>query len=289
MAAEKEDYEWINPVGGLGDMLMVAGVLKQVVEREPERRFNLIRRTRYSEIFQGHEAIAAIGTAPAGARLRHTTYWSMEKLGGGEQRPYQVLARHFGLSTPAPEVLYLPGSQTTDDPLADFLPWKSLNVAIAPASDSPRKTVVPQVWHQLVEGLTGAGAFVFQVGLGSELRIRNAYGVMGLTTPHQLFALLRMCDLVVTVDNFIMHAAHCVGVPAVVMWGPTRHEVYGYPEQIHLQAEVRCGYPSGSSCIDSEENRSGALYGTECQHGARRCMNEFSAEDIYTACRRQLG
>ena len=34
---------WIDPIGGYGDILMLSGVLQQLVEEDPERRFHLVR------------------------------------------------------------------------------------------------------------------------------------------------------------------------------------------------------------------------------------------------------
>lgn len=287
-AAEADTVPWINPVGGIGDMLMLSGVLRQVVQRDHRQRFNLVRRTRYVGIFEHHEAIATIGHPPKGAPMKHTTYWSMEALGSGLQRPYQVLARAFGLDTPIPEQLYLAGAVAPDDPLLQRIPWRQLNVVIAPATDSPRKAVPAATWHELVERLTNDGAFVMQVGLAADLRIRNAYSLLGLTTAQQLVSLLRRCDLVVTVDSFVMHAAHLAAAPTVALWGPTDHRVYGYQDQTHLQAPLDCRPARGLSCIDPANNRDGEVYGTQCELAARHCMNSLDAARIHEACRRAL-
>lgn len=285
---DMQSLPWINPVGGIGDMLMLSGVLRQVVRRDPQRRFNLVRRTRYVGVFEHHEAIAAIGHPPKGAPMMHSTYWSMETLGPGGQRPYQVLARAYGLETPIDEALYLAGAVAADDALLQLIPWQQLNVVIAPATDSPRKAVPPATWHELVARLHNDGAFVMQVGLATNLRIRNAYSLLGLTTPQQLVALLQRCDLVVTVDNFVMHAAHLAGSRTVALWGPTDHTVYGYPEQVHLQARLECVAAGGQPCIDPANNRDGSIYGTDCKLGQRHCMNSFGAARLHDACRRAL-
>jgi ADP-heptose:LPS heptosyltransferase len=282
------NFSWINPVGGYGDMLMVAGVIRQAAEQVPSRRYNLVRRTRYSIIFENHEAIAQIGYPPKGAQVQRVDYWAMERPGPGLQRPYQILARGFGLQTPIEEKLYLPGALDRDPFLETFLPWKKLNVVIAPASDSPRKVMNPLLWHRLVDYLLAEGAFVMQVGLLHELHIRNAYSVRGMTTPQQLIALLKKCSLVVSSDNFIMHAAHLAGTPAVVVWGPTPHEVYGYPEQVHVQASPNCDLEKGESCIVSYKNQGGKLYGTPCPLGDRHCISQVRPEEIYEACKKSL-
>lgn len=284
----RNDLPWINPVGGYGDMLMVSGVLKQVAEQDSSKRFNLLRRTMYLDIFNGHEAIADTGFPKKGEKILGVDYWSMEELGPGNQRAYQVLARAFGLSTPVEERLYLPNIPDSDPLLHDFLTWKDLNVIIAPASDSPRKEMPSLIWHRLVDHLQDDGTFVMQVGLLRNQHIKNAYSLRGLTNPRQLITLLKKCDIVITVDNFIMHAAHLAGTPAVVVWGPTQHEVYGYPDQIHLQMPFTCKLDESKSCIVSRENQNGRLYGTECPLGERHCLNQIKPETIYKALQELL-
>lgn len=279
---------WVNPVGGYGDMLMVSGVLKQVFDQDPLKQFNLVRRTRYLEIFERHESIAEVGFPGKDQEVLGVDYWSMEDLGAGNQRPYQILARAFGLATPVQETLYLPGSPESDPLLHNFLPWKKINIVISPASDSPRKEMAPVIWHRLVDLLLADGAFVMQVGLLREMRIKNTYSVRGLTNPRQLITLLKNCDLVVTMDNFIMHAAHLAGIPSVVMWGPTQHEVYGYSEQVHLQMKPNCELDQGQSCIVSRHNKGGKLYGTPCHLGDNHCMNQVTPETLYEACKNAL-
>ena len=281
-------YPWINPVGGFGDMLMVSGVLKLAIEDDPARRFNLLRRTRYQHIFKGHPAIAEVGYPPKGAEINRVDYWALEKLGPGGQRPFQVLARAFGLETPVKEQLYLPGDPEEDPLLHDIIPWKEINVVIAPASDSPRKCMPPPVWHRLVDYLRGDDALVMQVGKMNERHIRNTYSLLGLTTPRQLIALLKKCDLLITSDNFLMHAAHMAGTPAVVVWGATDHEVYGYPGHEHIQGPATCDLDGEKVCIGSGPKKSDNIYGTQCPEGEGHCMNRISAEEVYEAAKKAL-
>jgi ADP-heptose:LPS heptosyltransferase len=274
---------WINPIGGLGDTLMLSGVLKLVHEMDHSRRFNLVRRTSYLGILKGHPAIAEIGYPPPEARIIGTDYWSKEEFESG-QRAFQVLAGIFGLHLPAEERLYLPGGQAEDRLLQGFIPWGRRNILIAPASASPRKGMSPFLWHRLVDMLRGNGSFVLQAGRLREQHIRNAYSLLGLTTPRQLAALVSRCDAVVTSDNFVMHAAHLTGTPAVVLWGPTDHRIYGYREQIHLQAPKTCG--PEVQCIGPDK---GDIYHTPCPMGPRHCLDQLAPEDILLAVQKILG
>lgn len=269
-------------------MLMVSGVLRQALEQDPQKRFNLVQRTRYRTIFEQHEAIAHIGFPREGDHILRVDYWSMEKLGADIQRPYQILARGFGLPTPIEEKLYLAGvPQETE--ISKNLPWKDLNIVISPTSDSPRKMMRFEIWHQLVDMLQTDGAFVFQPGLLRELQVRNAYSVRGMTTPQEMVALLRRCDLVVTHDNFLMHAAKLASVPAVVVWGPTWHQMYGYEEHFHLQAEPSCGLQVEMGCIHCKDSaEDGSKYGTTCTEGPRHCVDTIGAVRIYETVQKAL-
>ncbi|MFQ5504280.1 MAG: glycosyltransferase family 9 protein [Planctomycetota bacterium] len=285
---EPNGFPWINPIGGYGDMLMVSGVLKQVIEQDPKRRFNLVRRTKYLTVFTGHPGIATIGYPPKGARVQNVDYWAMEDLGPGEKRPMQVLARAFGLSPPIEERLYFPPGIVEDPLLHGLLPWKEQNVLIAPASDSMRKVMHPSIWHRLVDLLLADGIRVMQLGRSREQHIRNCYSLLGLTSVAQAIALVAKADVVVTSDNFLMHAAWLCGTPAVVIWGPTRHEVYGYPGHVHIQMPKACRLGRWQDCVGPKHNNGGELYGTSCPEGERHCMDQAHPEEIYEGVREAL-
>ena len=269
-------------------MLMLSGVLKLVHDADPSRRFNLIRRTNYLTFLKGHPAIAEIGHPPKDSALARCDYWSIERLGPGPQRAFQVLARNFGLKTPVEERLYVPGEIPADPLLEKTIPWKTVNIVIAPGSDSPRKMMEPMIWHQLALMLQHDGMLVLQVGRSRDQRIKPAYSLLGLTTPRQLLGLIRRVDVVVTCDNFIMHAAHVMGTPAVAVWGATHHQVYGYPEQIHLQMPRSCGLGEYEDCIGPSRNEGGRLYGTPCPEGPKHCLDQLRPETFYEAVRRAL-
>jgi ADP-heptose:LPS heptosyltransferase len=281
MAHDKKQntYPWINPVGGQGDALMLSGVLKMGFERNPKQRYNLIRRTDYTDILTGHPAIAGIGHPPADAPLVHMTYWSLEKLGPGAARPFQILARTFGLETPVEERLWISDDREEDKLLTDFLPWKKTNVAIAASSASPKKEMSLDIWRPVVAALASRDIGVFQVGKLTDRHVRGAYSLLGLTTPRQLIALLKRMNAVITLDNFVMHAAHCAGVRAVGIWGPTSHEVYGYPEQVHIQAPKPCD--PADPCIGP--NKGSGPYAQPCPHKEKHCLDTIDPQAILAA------
>ena len=225
---------WINPIGGLGDMLMLSGVIKLAADRDKSRCFNMVRRSAYRSIFQHHPAIKEIGYPPPGANVMGTDYWT-HGIVANENRPYQILARLFGLPTPVEEILFFPGPIEIDAVLEQAIPWGKKNVIMATGSDSPRKTMAFERWGQLAKQLKDDGFFVMQAGRLQEPHITNTYSLLGLTNPGQLIALIKRVDIVITIDTLVMHAAHLAGVPAVVLWGPNDNETFGFSGQCHLR------------------------------------------------------
>ncbi|HEY3354156.1 MAG TPA: glycosyltransferase family 9 protein [Polyangia bacterium] len=276
------DLPWVNPVGGLGDTLMLAGVLKQVVERDPARRFNLVVRTKYPPLLAGHPALVHIGHPPPGATILPTDYWHHESFGPPDARAFQILARMFGLAAPVEERLFVPFPLEEDPILAARLPWRRRNVLLCPTSDSPRKQMAFERWDALVARLRRDDAFVVQLGRAGDPYVRGAYSLIGLTTPRQAIALMRRFDLVLTADSFLMHAAHLCGVPAVVLWGPTDHRVYGYAGQVHLQA------PPCRDAADCIAPGNTAAYGTVCPKGAAHCVDQLDPGAVYEQARAAL-
>jgi ADP-heptose:LPS heptosyltransferase len=190
--------------------------------------------------------------------------------------PYQILSRLFGLKTPVEERLYVPWQIEDDPALMNFIPQEWPHVVICRNSDSPRKQAGIAKWEDLVRQLRDAGVFVIQAGKHSDAYIKGSYNLLGLTTIRQLVSLLSRVDAVITSDNFVMHAAHLRNVPAVALWGPTRHTVYGYEDQVHFQAEPSC---ASQGCIGVSK---GHLYGTRCPE-PMHCMDRINMEDVCRA------
>jgi ADP-heptose:LPS heptosyltransferase len=274
---EKKKDIWIYPCGTLGDVLMLSGVLKQCIDRNPQQKYNLIRRALYADLLNGHPAFALAGHPPKDATVVTSDYRLMETPGPGSKRPYQILARKFGLRTPVQEILYLPGLQDEDTLLHDFISSDNRKIAvIAPSSANPRKMTGPAIWLNIVEELKRKGVMVIQVGEKEDMYVKGSYSLLGLTTPRQLISLLAICDCVIGVDNFVMHAAHLIGKPAVILWGPTRSKVYGYSGHIAIQCPVRhcklrnhCPEPASSTGKFSP-----------CPLKDRHCMNLISPDTV---------
>jgi ADP-heptose:LPS heptosyltransferase len=260
---------------------MISGVLKQVVERDPSAKFGLVERTKYRHILEGHPAIAQTGCPPPGARFIGTNYWDSEEYRRPGGRAYQALAKIFGFENKVEERLYVPWELEDDPVLMGMIPWKRRNILISQSSDSPRKQMSVGRWEEIVRMLADSETGIFQAGRILDCYIRGAYSLLGLTNPRQLISIVRHFTAVVTSDNFIMHAAHLHGVPAVVLWGPTDNRVYGYSEHRHLQAEIKCEYPDG--CIGPGK---GNVYQECCPMGDSHCIDTIQLDVIASAVKK---
>jgi ADP-heptose:LPS heptosyltransferase len=249
--------------------------LKQVCERDPSLKFNLVERTKYWPILKGHPAIANVGNPPPGAEFIGTAYWEHEDYRAGK-RAYQVLAGMFGLETPADERLFVAWEFEDDPVLIKALPHNATSVVVCQSSDSPRKQMSIRRWESLVAMLSRIEIGVVQVGRARDPYIRGTYNCLGLTSPRQLISLLRHFDAVITSDSFVMHAAKLCETPAVVLWGPTKHSIYGYSGHTHLQSAAKCDRPNG--CIGPN---CGEIYASTCPHGDAHCVDTIPVESIY--------
>jgi ADP-heptose:LPS heptosyltransferase len=84
----------------------------------------------------------------------------------------------------------------------------------------------------------------------------------------QSAALFSLVQCIIGIDSFPMHLAHAVGTPAVVLWGPTNANAYGYPGHIHLRA------PGCPPCANTPRLRA-------CSE--RSCLKEIEPESVVDA------
>jgi len=265
---------WINPIGGFGDMLMLSGVIKKAGEIYPDNKYYMIRRSKYRHIFENHPAVEGTGYAPGDAHIISSCYWD-DFVNGEKQRAYQLPAARFGVQTPAAEELYIPFNYKAPIPDLDKIlptPPDKL-VIIAPSSDSPRKMMAPEIWHELSLRLIDMGYSVYQVGERNDVHIKPAFSLLGITTPGEVIHIIYKSEFVITVDNFIMHAAAMTGRKACVIWGPTQPDIYGYQTHAHIVNSLDCG----GTCLGMDK---GDNYPTPCPYGMEQCMNKVSAVEI---------
>lgn len=200
------ETQWIDPRDGLGGALLLSGVIKLAHDRLG-KKYNIIRRAAYTDLLAGHPGIDRIDYLPKGAPVLTVPV--------SPPVTFQALAKMFGLELPVPETPYLPMDGVSDALLASVIPWQAKNVAIAPDSSSPHKMTGRSEWGQVAKALSDSGALVVQLGKGGAEKVKHAYSLAGVTTPKEAIALLKRMDLLITSDDFLLHAARLTGTPAI--------------------------------------------------------------------------
>lgn len=268
---------WLNPVGGLGDVLMLSTALKRSFDKYG-RKFNLCRRTHYSQFFTNHPAIMEIGNPPIDADIVCNDYWSRSDFNDVNNKALSILFKIFGIEDFKEDDLYLPQVEISEATqlLIKNIPWRKNTVVISFSSESPRKMMHPIKWHIIVEKLLAQQCFVIQVGSHRDIPINGAYSLLGVTTPLQICELMKNVDLVITPDNFIMHAAQLANKPAIALFGPTEPERYGYRRHICLKGDVsKCELVN--KCLGPHVPNN---YSTPCPMNNNHCMNSFDENKI---------
>lgn len=274
---KSDEMIWINPVGGLGDVIMLSTVIKMAYDKYG-KQFNMARRTKHSEFFKYHPGIKEIGHPTKEDWLVCNDYWMREEFADVNCKALSIMKKIFAVEDNLSEDLYVayPPEDESTRLLLEQIPWQQRNVVIAPSSDSPRKMMHPIKWHNIVNELISQRCFVVQVGNYGDIPIQGAYCLLGVTTPMQIFSVLNKANLVITCDSLIMHAARAKKIPTITLFGPTEASRYGYTGHFCLQANTqKC--PMANQCLgpDFSEN-----YSKMCPMNENHCMNQHEETKI---------
>ena len=276
MLASKDPI-WINPVGGMGDIIMLSTALQRSYEKYG-KQFSLARRSQYTEFFQNHPAIQEIGNPPINSVTVCNDYWMRKEFEDINTKALSIVMKIFGVEYDGDDSLYLPPREVdkSNEIILEKTPWRDKNVMIVCSSESPRKTMHPIKWHIIVEKLLAQQCFVLQIGRLGEIHIHGTFSLIGATSPLQVLELLKKVDLLITLDNFIMHAARVVGTPTIALFGPTEASRYGYSNHFCLQADHSYCELS-NQCLGPHVAEN---YATSCPLEGRHCMNTFDENKI---------
>ena len=269
---------WINPVGGMGDIIMLSTSMKRSFERYG-KKFNVIRRSQYTEVFSHHPAVLSVGHPEEGSLIVCNDYWSRQDFSNKQNKALWLMFDIFGVGDERSEELFfpeIPNVKETTQLIIDNVPWTNKTVIIACSSASPRKMMHPTKWHNIVQRLLAQQCFVVQVGSIGDIPIHGAYSLLGATRILQMPAIIAKANLVITHDNYIMHAAKLMHVPTIALFGPTEKERYGYSDHICLQANINeCEF--ANSCLGPHVPQN---YATPCPLCERHCMNQLDETKI---------
>ncbi len=215
---------------------------------------------------------------------------------------YRAILREMGLTVDKKIVPSLSISGEAEREAGEFLIDKGIDAAshkvigICPLSTREIKNWSSAKFLELIKKLRrddNVRIIVFAHGSESTVKVFKESGsdslVVGSLSLERLMALIKRCDLFISVDTGPMHIAGAFGVPTVGIFGPTSATMYGPygVGNIVLSADVHeCRYFDatfmGSDRVQMcyREDR--------CLIDAKSCVNRVSVEDVLTAARKLL-
>jgi heptosyltransferase-2 len=129
-------------------------------------------------------------------------------------------------------------------------------LAAHPGSGSERKNWPEEKWGELLPALDESPLLVGGEAEGERLErlaLRIPQVRLAKSLPlAQLAASLAACQAFIGHDSGITHLAAALGVPSIVLWGPSRHEIW---RPLHPEARTLFGVPH----LDVATARSAAL------------------------------
>lgn len=155
---------------------------------------------------------------------------------------------------------------------------------------SPFATAAPKIWglenfkelislinqnHKAVFFLFGGGEKEIRLLKQLEQHCENIHLVAGEFTLSEEIAMIRMLDLMISMDSSNMHLASLSGIRTISIWGGT-HPAFGFsaigqPEEYHIQP------PDGIlTCRPCS-----VFGGKPCIHPTIRCMELIRANEVY--------
>ncbi len=127
-------------------------------------------------------------------------------------------------------------------------------------------------WAPLANLCRTAGIPLAQIGGGNDTRVQGSESLLGLSLAETANILENSIGLV-AVEGGMAHLAAAVGLPSVVLFGPTSPKLFGYPDNTNL---------SGSKCRPCFWTTPG--WGLQqCSRGEATCINHVSASHVMKA------
>lgn len=118
-----------------------------------------------------------------------------------------------------------------------------MKIIVAPYSrsrkDGKRNPKNYPWWQLLLEELASDRHELTVITYGEEEHINVAAKTY---TPGRLYSvesLLESHDMFMSVDNYMQHMAHFLGVRGVVMYGPSDPRIFGYKENLNLYEDEK--------------------------------------------------
>jgi len=149
-------------------------------------------------------------------------------------------------------------------------------IAIAPGSDVAIRLWGQDKWERLCRRIEEVfEADIIQLGCDEDVSVGFGKDLMGRLSPRQNAALIKICDLLVSVDNDFAQLAEAVDTPCIAMFGPTEpaSRLHEEASKAVIASEDEC-----NGCMHIENN-SGP--DAACLNGDNECMANISVSQVF--------
>jgi ADP-heptose:LPS heptosyltransferase len=224
--------------GGLGDELMIWGVLQSFAARRPSARVTF--HSRFAEVLKQVPSTIQVIPYDAGNLPKGST--GLGYVGKTQQSINEQMASRLGL-VPDKYPIPLP-SFPTGTPGGQY-PTAGRIIVIQPVASAwtPNKQWPLAYWTKLVESLP-PDVTVVELGQSSFFttppRHPHFVSIAGSTSVSAYLAAISHATVFVGPPSSGMHVAHAYGVPSVIVVGGYEAPVYPYPLAIQLHTNVPC-------------------------------------------------
>jgi ADP-heptose:LPS heptosyltransferase/GT2 family glycosyltransferase len=240
----------ISLIHGIGDLIAATPAIAQLRQKYPNRNIT-IWHSHAKDIFEGNPNIDHICT----------NYWDGQRTYRIEESVYGWMAANRWTGSLANAYCRMFGLQEIDNPLPRLYgvePAEGLGeyIVVTPncnnklfdlSATSLNKHWWPDRWYELVEWVKNElGLKVYQLSGGDdELFIPNVDEIIK-PSLREAFSIIKGARCLVSIDTMAQHAAAALDTPAVVLFGKTPVNIYGYQSDKIINLSLDC--PKNHPC-----------------------------------------
>lgn len=276
----------IIPGGGLGDILLLTPCLKALKEEKKHHRIIVYGNKKNTEIFLNnpyidkltrlslwHNPFDLLRLLLWRKQFIHPRYDHLWPSLSYRKPASEIIAEFFGIGLKDKNVqVFLTGDEdaAARKKMAEY---KDPIILQATARASANKHWTWANWEGLVAAMP---EYTFiQLGADGDEKVRGAVNLLGQTSFREALGLIKYCKSFVGVDSSLAHATNAFGIPGIVLFGASPHEIFSHANNINITKGLRC-----SPCMD-------ILFKEVCPYN-NRCMTSITVEEVKAALLKQL-
>lgn len=275
--------------GGVGDSLLSTPTFKSLKEKYPDSTISVLCITQaHYDIFKYNPYIDSLRKVPEWiTKLNQIWQFVIFKFLNREWINYGALRPSLYYKKSAAKIVgeMMNVEVENTKPLIFLTPNEEMKarkmiepfnnpVAINPTSRTTKNQEWEiEYWKDLIKRMPDV-TFI-QLGLKDEEYIEGAVDFRGKVSLRMSVALLKQMKGFVGVETFLGHASAAVEVPAVILFGPSNPEIWGYSENVNLYKSNPC-----SPCVDYLGNNL-------CPY-QKPCMKMITVAEVEKAIRKGI-